>query len=159
MCPLTQNKKLLKILFVKYEFFTNSQEIVKSKLLQSVCYMHQMITISTISVRIFISLYLKGFRWHLFDMERLEILLKIKLRRITLGKTQAELAESLGLDRSQYTRIESGKTDVGLKNLIKIMDKLDMAFADFSNDTLPKPTLEHEIYLLKREVSKLKKRR
>lgn len=92
-------------------------------------------------------------------MDRMKVLMKIKLRRIALGKNQAELAEALGVDRSQYTRIESGKAELGLKNLIKILDKLDMDFSDFSKDALPSPTLEHEINLLKAEVEKLKRRK
>lgn len=64
-------------------------------------------------------------------MDVLSVLLKIKLKRIAVSLSQEDMADKLGIDRSQYSRIESGKTDLGLSKLIKILELLDMDFAEF----------------------------
>lgn len=50
----------------------------------------------------------------------LQIVVKIKETRIALGFTQDEVAKNLNIERSSYTRLESGKTSVSLPILFSI---------------------------------------
>ena len=49
---------------------------------------------------------------------------RIKVRRVELGMTQAELAQKLPVGQSNLSYIERGERDVGIKLLEKIAEAL-----------------------------------
>jgi transcriptional regulator with XRE-family HTH domain len=67
-------------------------------------------------------------------MDKKTVVLRVKLRRVSRGLSQEDLASAIGIDASQYSRIESGASDLNLTKLIKIMEKLEMKFSDFDDD-------------------------
>jgi transcriptional regulator with XRE-family HTH domain len=59
--------------------------------------------------------------------EKMEKIIKIlQCRRIELKKTQAEIAESLGISQSFYSQIENGKRGFGIELLLDLIEKLDI---------------------------------
>lgn len=53
---------------------------------------------------------------------------RLKETRIRLGKTQTELAETLGMKQATYQKLESGKTpDMRISTLVHICKTLDIS--------------------------------
>lgn len=67
---------------------------------------------------------------------------ELKLRRRVVlvrkkrGITQADVAEKLGVDQSAYSRMETGKSDITLKQFIAVCEAVDFPFAIFDGVTL-----------------------
>lgn len=55
---------------------------------------------------------------------------KIRKLRELSGKNQIEVAETLGLTQSNYSKIETGKLDLTIKQLEKIADLLELKLED-----------------------------
>jgi transcriptional regulator with XRE-family HTH domain len=51
---------------------------------------------------------------------------KIRVARKQRGYSQEEFAEIAGFSRSYYTEIETGKRNVSILNLVKVMQALDI---------------------------------
>lgn len=68
-------------------------------------------------------------------MERIDIRIRVGLRikqlRSHAGVTQDELAYSIGLSRSYLAEVETGKRNISIVNLERIVDGLDITIADF----------------------------
>lgn len=77
-------------------------------------------------------------------MDKNSLLLKIKLRRVALGLSQEDVAKATNIDRSQYSRLERGDSDLSLTHLMAISDCLGMSFADFESDDKKLPEKGHE---------------
>jgi transcriptional regulator with XRE-family HTH domain len=91
-------------------------------------------------------------------MDKKTVVLRVKLRRVSRGLSQEDLASAIGIDASQYSRIESGASDLNLTKLIKIMEKLEMKFSDFDDDDgteLPSTNTELEIRKLRADMDKI----
>ena len=56
---------------------------------------------------------------------------KIKARRIKKGMTQFDLADAVGCNQDNISRIESGKNNVTIEYLFKIADALNVSIAYF----------------------------
>lgn len=56
---------------------------------------------------------------------KMDISASVYLRMKELGLTQTELAERMGVDRSQVCRILAGKMNVTLKTIARLEDALD----------------------------------
>jgi transcriptional regulator with XRE-family HTH domain len=56
--------------------------------------------------------------------------LKIKLARVANGLSQADIAKHLQISQGQYSKIETGENNMLLEHLFKVMDLLDMKWAD-----------------------------
>jgi transcriptional regulator with XRE-family HTH domain len=86
-------------------------------------------------------------------MDRDSILKKIKIKRVTLGFSQDDVAQALGMDESQYSRLENGKSQLDLNRLIPLLAFLGMKWSDFDeNEILPgTPNLDSPENL-KREI-------
>ena len=52
---------------------------------------------------------------------------RLKELRIKAGLTQKDMSDFLGLGKSGYHRIESSKTDITLKHLLKIVAKFEIS--------------------------------
>lgn len=55
----------------------------------------------------------------------------LKRRRRELNLTQEDVADILGIVARQYQKIESGKTNVTLKTLVRLSDALKTHIRDF----------------------------
>ena len=53
--------------------------------------------------------------------------MNLKGLRASVNKTQAEVAESIGISRDTYRRIEKGDTDLSLDNGYKLSDLFDVS--------------------------------
>lgn len=73
----------------------------------------------------------------MFLMDRDTILKKIKMKRLSLELSQDDVAQALGLDESQYSRLENGKSQLDLVRLIPLIAFLGMKWSDFDDDSLP----------------------
>lgn len=56
---------------------------------------------------------------------------KIKKIRVAKGLAQKEVALTIGIDRAQYSRIESGKVEPTISSLLKIAKALGVRIEDF----------------------------
>ncbi|MBN2910802.1 helix-turn-helix transcriptional regulator [Polycladomyces sp. WAk] len=52
----------------------------------------------------------------------------MRKRRMALGLTQAEVAKRAGLTRSHYSKIERGKRDLNIDQIMNISKALDIPF-------------------------------
>lgn len=59
------------------------------------------------------------------DFFQSQVIQNIKSRRIFLRYTQAHIGKSIGVTQHAYSKIESGKTDLTIKQLIGIAKALD----------------------------------
>ena len=57
--------------------------------------------------------------------------IKIKAIRMSKGRTQAQLSEMTGIQRSNLSRLENGKTNPNIETLSKIAIALDTTMAEF----------------------------
>ncbi len=57
--------------------------------------------------------------------------IKIKAIRMSKGRTQAQLSEMTGIQRSSLSRLENGKTNPNIETLSKIAIALDTTIAEF----------------------------
>ncbi|MFC1954628.1 helix-turn-helix domain-containing protein [Chloroflexota bacterium] len=62
----------------------------------------------------------------------------IKAVRRRIGYSQEEFAEIAGFSRSYYTEIETGKRNISILNLIKIIEALKVAPDDIIGSLKPK---------------------
>ncbi|OQO68402.1 hypothetical protein BH747_12020 [Enterococcus villorum] len=69
----------------------------------------------------------------------------IRLKEIRTAKniSARQLALSIGLDPTQISKIENGKSVPSLQSLIKICDSLEISLADFFSDEIS--VLDQEI--------------
>ena len=51
--------------------------------------------------------------------------------RYDLGLTQEAFANSIGMARSYYSEVESGKRNISVHNLHRIADGMDVSLAEF----------------------------
>lgn len=58
---------------------------------------------------------------------------RMKDLRIIKGYSQERLSYKAGLDRTYVNSIENGKRNVSIKNIIKIVNALDISLSDFFN--------------------------
>lgn len=56
---------------------------------------------------------------------------RIKKLRKKTGLSQEKFAMKIGMDRSYFASVETGKRNISLKNLEKIISGLDISFEDF----------------------------
>ena len=56
---------------------------------------------------------------------------RIKVLRTEQGLSQEKLAFKAGIDRTYIASVESGKRNISIVNLEKIINSLDTTFADF----------------------------
>lgn len=54
----------------------------------------------------------------------------IKKYRIIKGLSQEKFALSIGMDRTYFASVETGKRNISIKNLKKISDGLDISLAE-----------------------------
>lgn len=59
---------------------------------------------------------------------------RIKAIRKTKGLSQQEVAEKIGIDRAQYSRVETGKSEPTITSLTKIAQALEVSVIDFFSD-------------------------
>ena len=59
---------------------------------------------------------------------------RIKVLRTEQGLSQEKLAFKSGIDRTYIASVESGKRNISIVNLEKIVNSLDTTFADFFKD-------------------------
>lgn len=59
-----------------------------------------------------------------FDLNRL------KAERVAKGFTQQDLADALGISRTAYWKKESGDSDIGLEQFLKILQILGLSKQD-----------------------------
>lgn len=55
----------------------------------------------------------------------------IKELRTSLGLSQEKFALKIGMDRTYFASVESGKRNISIKNLEKIVNGLNISFTDF----------------------------
>lgn len=60
--------------------------------------------------------------------------IRIKELRTEKGLSQEKLAFKAGIDRTYIASVESGKRNISIVNLEKIVNSLDTTFADFFKD-------------------------
>ena len=65
-----------------------------------------------------------------------ELGFRIKMRRLQLGLTQAQLGEQVKMSENYISEIESGRNNITLKSLHKIFSVLKVSFFDFFNFNL-----------------------
>lgn len=59
-------------------------------------------------------------------MTPIEIVQTIKARRTSLGLSQQEVADRLGIHRQSYERIENGRSSPTLQSIISIAEAMDL---------------------------------
>ena len=57
-----------------------------------------------------------------------EIGFRLKMRRIQLGMTQAQLGEKVKMSENRISEIESGRNNITLKSLYKLFNVLNINF-------------------------------
>ncbi|WP_321288170.1 helix-turn-helix transcriptional regulator [uncultured Sunxiuqinia sp.] len=62
--------------------------------------------------------------------------LRVKELRLRKGISQEALALKAGIDRTYMTSVENGKRNVAIQNICKIIQALDITFADFFTSDL-----------------------
>ena len=60
-----------------------------------------------------------------------ELGFRLKMRRIQMGFTQAQLGEKVKISENRISEIESGRTNLTLKSINKIFNTLNIEFLDF----------------------------
>ena len=60
--------------------------------------------------------------------------MKIKKLRTEKGLSQEKLAFKAGIDRTYIASVESGKRNISIVNLEKIVNSLDITFSEFFKD-------------------------
>lgn len=73
-------------------------------------------------------------------MSQIEIYKKLKLLRKERGLTLNELAEKVGGDYQQISRIERGKSKLSIDLLLKMANALDAPISDLVKQPLPSKT-------------------
>lgn len=68
------------------------------------------------------------------DKKAKRVLKKIVAKRKELGITQWELSEKLNLSNNGYFKVETGKTKLDLKRLLRIAEVLEVSPAIFFED-------------------------
>ena len=56
--------------------------------------------------------------------------INIKIKRINLGLSQEKFALQIGMDRTYFSAVESGKRNISIKNLKKIADGLNITLSE-----------------------------
>lgn len=56
---------------------------------------------------------------------------RIKELRAKTGLSQEKFAIKIGMDRSYFASVESGKRNISIKNLEKIINGLNVSFEEF----------------------------
>lgn len=56
---------------------------------------------------------------------------RIKELRAKTGLSQEKFAMKIGMDRSYFASVESGKRNISIKNLEKIINGLNVSFEEF----------------------------
>lgn len=59
------------------------------------------------------------------------ILKTIRISRIEKNLTQEDVAKKLNFTQSYYAKIENGKADITLQNLLKLLEILEVNYFDF----------------------------
>lgn len=59
---------------------------------------------------------------------------RIKAIRKTRGLSQQEVANKIGIDRAQYSRVETGKSEPTITSLTKIAQALEVSVTDFFSE-------------------------
>ena len=59
------------------------------------------------------------------------ILKTIRISRIEKNLTQAEVAKKLNFTQSYYAKMENGKADITLQNLLRLIEVLGLNYFDF----------------------------
>ena len=67
----------------------------------------------------------------LYQFRRMKLHDKIKLLRLSKNLTQLYLAEELGIDVANYSRLERGVTSISINRLEEIASILEIDVADF----------------------------
>lgn len=80
--------------------------------------------------------------------------LKIRGLRRQLRITQSELAERIGVQQSDLSRMERGKYRVSLDTLFRILGEFNMSVSEFFEDPAPVAVTSRELQLA-REISRL----
>lgn len=68
-------------------------------------------------------------------MDVKELTLKLRAKRVLLGRTQDEVAQAVGLDRASYTRLEHGEYDVKLSKFLKVLEFLEVEWNELGSDS------------------------
>lgn len=96
-------------------------------------------------------------------MNKRDLLHKIKLKRVSLGMSQDDVAKAIGVNNSQYSKLERGDSDISLTHLLAISDCLGLTFADFevNDQRLPEKghaapeSMHNEIEALRNQIAAL----
>lgn len=69
-------------------------------------------------------------------MEDIQISLgkRIRFLRSSTGLSQEKFALQIGMDRTYYASVESGKRNISIKNLEKIANGLNISLSDMFKD-------------------------
>lgn len=59
------------------------------------------------------------------------ILKTIRISRLEKNLTQEDVAKKLNFTQSYYAKIENGKADITLQNLLKLIEVLELNYFDF----------------------------
>lgn len=71
----------------------------------------------------------------LSNVKNMELHDKIKFLRLSKNLTQTYLADQLGIDTGNYSRLERGETKISIERLAKIAELLEVEMNMLLNDT------------------------
>lgn len=85
---------------------------------------------------------------------------KIKFMRLSKNYTQSYMADELGIDVTNYSRMERGNAQISIDRLIKIAAILDADVADFieKNPHSSQDDLSHVLQEILREIRIIRKK-
>jgi len=88
-------------------------------------------------------------------MDKKSLLKTIKAERVSQNLTQAQMAEQLGIRQAQYSRIESGTSEMNIEQLENICSILGIELMTFSKN-ITEEEIRENIDLIEKALSNLK---
>ncbi len=88
-------------------------------------------------------------------MKKEDFLDVIKSKREILKCSQAEMAGKLGIQQSQYGKLENGKSEITLEKFVEVCNILDLKISDFDNENLEDAHKEEIINKIKNLLNDL----
>ncbi len=88
-------------------------------------------------------------------MKKEDFLEVIKSKREVLKYSQAEIAAKLGIQQSQYGKLENGKSEMTLEKFVEICNILNLKISDFDNEKLGESHKEEIINKIKNLLNDL----
>lgn len=91
----------------------------------------------------------------IYWMDKDAVLIKIRLKRISLKLSQDDMAKAIKVTSSQYSKIETGKSDLTFTNLIKIINFLGLRLADLDDKEFELPSAKNSYSDLKIKLNEI----